>query len=184
MSQVSPAEMMIHVLSQEVRDNEISAVGTFSPIPAAACYLAQLSHAPRARLAILDAPDWPFEGELEELFNLMNRGRVGLFFLSGAQIDRQANTNLVSLGEHDKPKLRLPGGAGSALVYIQTARVALFLMQQSARNLVEKVDFVTGPGGPPGPDRPGGPTRLVTDLAVFDYEPPRGLVLASVHPWT
>jgi glutaconate CoA-transferase subunit B len=178
----SPVETMIFLLAQEVRDDELTAVGTLSPLPAAAAYLAQMTHAPRARLAILDSPEWPFEGELEELFNLAQRGRVGLFFLSGAQIDRQANLNLIAVGDYARPKVRLPGGAGSAMVYLQVERTVLFLRSQSARSLVERVDFVTAPGGAPGPDRPGGPTRLITDLAVFDYQPGQGLVPASLHP--
>ena len=181
---VGPVEMMIHLLSKEVRNQEVSATGTLSPIPAAACYLAQLTHAPQAKLAVLDAPDWPFDGELEELFNLVQRGEVGLFFLSGAQIDQEANINLVAIGQHRQPKVRLPGGAGSAMVYLHSLRVALFLRHQTARNLVKKVDFVTAPGGATGPGRPGGPTRLVTDLAAFDFRPGRGLVLSSIHPWS
>lgn len=179
----STVDLMIHALSQEIRDNEISATGTLSPLPAAACYLAKMTFAPKARLAILDSPDWPFEGELEELFNMIQRGRVGLFFLSGAQIDKKANTNLVAIGPPGRPKVRLPGGAGTAMVYLHTKRVVLFMRNQSARSLVEQVDFITGPGVARVPARTGGPTRLVTDLAVFDFDPAKGLVLASIHPW-
>lgn len=179
---ITTVEMMIHALSKEIREGELSAVGTLSPIPAAACYLAKMNHAPQARIAILDSPEWPFNGELEELFNMAQAGRVGLFFLSGAQIDRQANLNLLAIGDLDSPKVRLPGGAGSAMVYLHCKRSALFMRHQSARSLVEKVDVITSPGGPPGPDRPGGPSVLVTDLAVFRYRPGEGLVLESVHP--
>ena len=175
-------DIMIHAMSKEIRDNEISATGTLSPIPAAACYLAQMTTAPQTLPAILDAPDWPFEGELEELFNLMQRGRVGLFFLSGAQIDKSANTNLVSIGSPQRPKVRLPGGAGTAMVYLHAKRVVLFLRHQTVRSLVEKVDFVTGPGTGDIPERTGGPTRLITDLAVFDIKPNQGLTLSSLHP--
>jgi len=175
-------EMMIQALSREVRDGEITATGTLSPIPAAACYLAQLTHAPTARLLILASPDWPFDSELEEMFCLAQQGKMGLFFLSGAQIDRQANTNLVVIGPYERPKVRLPGGAGTAMICHQARRVALFMAKQTERSLVEKVDFITGPGGSPGPGRPGGPCRLVTDLAVFDYLAGQGLVLASIHP--
>ncbi len=178
----STVDLMIHALSKEVRNDEVSATGTLSPLPAAACYLARMTTAPRARLAILDAPDWPFEGELEELFNMIQRDRVGLFFLSGAQIDKKANTNLVAIGPPGKPKVRLPGGAGTAMVYLHSKRVVLFMRHQSARSLVERVDFITGPGVSSVPERTGGPTRLVTDLAVYDFVPGQGLLLSSLHP--
>lgn len=181
-------ELMITCLSRQVADHKITATGTLSPIPAAACYLAKLSHAPRAELLIFHAPDWPFESELEELFNITRQGRLDLFFLSGAQIDRTANLNLVAIGDYEKPKVRLPGGAGAAMLYLQAGRSALFLARQNTKSLVEKVDFITAPGGSPGEanglDRPGGPVGLVTDLAVFDYLPGQGLVPASIHPGT
>lgn len=182
MKDATTDELMIHCLSREVRDGEISATGTLSPLPAAACYLARLSHAPSARLLIFHSPDWPFPGELEGLFDLAQQGRLGLFFLSGAQIDRRANINLIAIGDYDRPRVRLPGGAGSAMLYLESGRSCLFVRHQSARSLVEKVDFVTAPGGGPTEDRRGGPCRLVTDLAVFDYTPDKGLVPASIHP--
>ncbi len=182
MSQVSAAEMMIHLLAQEVRDHEFTFTGTLSAIPAAACYLAKLTHAPEARLLIFHSPEWPFESELDEFFGFAQQGRLDLLFLSGGQIDRLGSTNLVAIGPHQRPKVRLPGGAGSAMLCLYAKRTVLFLTQHSARSLVERVDFVTGPGGTPGPDRLGGPTRLVTDAAVFDYGPQDGLSLASIHP--
>ena len=195
MSAVSPVEVMIQALAREVREGEFSFTGTLSPIPAAACYLAQLTHAPKARLLIFHSPEWPFGSELEDLFNLAQRGELGLVFLSGAQIDRRGNTNLVALGPYDQPKVRLPGGAGSAMLSLYARRTALFLQGQTARSLVEKVDFVTAPGGAAGEPmaysgtgashplpRPGGTCRLVTDRAVFGFDPEQGLVLESIHP--
>ena len=175
-------DIMIYAMSKEIKDNAITATGTLSPIPASACYLAKMTASPKAHLAILDSPDWPFEGELEELFNMMHRGKVDLFFLSGAQIDQQANTNLVAIGPHDSPKVRLPGGAGSPMVYLYANRVVLFLRHQTARSLIKRVDFITGPGMGDIPERRGGPTRLYTDLAVFDFDPRRGLVLSTLNP--
>lgn len=184
MSRVTPTEMMIHLLSQEVRNDEVTATGTLSGAAAAACYLARETHAPRAKILIYGSPEWPFETDLEPMFDLAQQGRMGLFFLSGAQIDRAANINLTVIGDFSRPTVRLPGGAGSAMLYLHSKRTALFLNHHSARSLVEQVDFITAPGGGPGPDRPGGPSRLITDLAAFDYHPQEGLRLASIHPWS
>jgi glutaconate CoA-transferase subunit B len=49
---------------------------------------------------------------------------------------------------------------------------------------VPKVDFISAPGvSEPGIYRPGGPRHLVTNLALFDFDPTRvRFILKSVHP--
>ena len=54
------AELMAVLLSREVRDNEISACGALSQIPAAGLLLAQALHAPNAELIILNSIFTPF----------------------------------------------------------------------------------------------------------------------------
>ena len=107
-----------------------------------------------------------------------------LFFLSGAQIDRKGNLNLTCIGEYEAPKVRLPGGAGSAMLYYMTRRVVLFALSHSPRVFVERCDFVTSAGSSPGyPWRRGGPTRLVTPLCTMEYDPgPGEWRLFSLHP--
>ncbi len=46
-------ELIAVTISHDIREGEMTAVGTLSPIPAAGAYLAQATHAPRARLAVL-----------------------------------------------------------------------------------------------------------------------------------
>ena len=55
------AELMAVLLSREVRNDEISACGALSMIPAAGLLLAQATHAPDAELIILGSPFTPFK---------------------------------------------------------------------------------------------------------------------------
>src|SRR2546428_1155383 len=40
-----------------------------------------------------------------------------LFFLSGGEIDQHGNLNLITVGDHERPRVRFPGGAGAAMLY-------------------------------------------------------------------
>ena len=55
-------ETMIGALAREVRDGDWAACGTLSPLPAAALWLARLTHAPRAEVFVAGSEDWPFAG--------------------------------------------------------------------------------------------------------------------------
>ena len=167
------------------KDGDWAACGTLSPLPAAALWLAQLTHAPRAEVFVAGSPDWPFAGEWQGFFDLAQAGRLNLFFLSGAQIDGQGNINLMAIGPYEKPKVRLPGGAGSAILAYVVDRVVLFKTDHSARGLVAAVDTVTAPGYTPelSPwQRPGRITCLVTPKCVFDLSPPQPPQLSQPPP--
>jgi glutaconate CoA-transferase subunit B len=186
MDNLTPGEeTMIGALSRQVKDGDWAACGTLSPLPAAALWLAKLIHAPRAEVFVGGSTDWPFEGEWREFFDLAQAGRINLFFLSGAQIDGQGNTNLLAIGPYHKPKVRLPGGAGSAILAYVVERVVLFKTDHTPRGLVPQVDIRTAPGYTPelSPwQRPGHFTRLITPKCVFNLAPPAAPRLASLHP--
>ena len=182
----TPQELMAVIMAREIKNKETICVGTLSPIPAAGAWLARENHAPDIRLAILGSWEWPFNDGTAEFFDLIQRGNCDLFFLSGAQIDKRANINLHTVGSYDSPRVRLPGGAGSAMVYYMARRTILFRMEHSSRSLVEKVDFITAAGSnnpEPGILRRGWPSLLVTPLAVFQYDVGVGeLILKNIHP--
>ncbi len=171
----SAEELMAVAISREVRDGETAAVGTLAPVPAAGVLLAHLSHAPRATVFIFNHEDyWPFRQGSKEFYDYAQRGNFDLFFLSGGQIDRHGNLNLITLGEHDHPRLRFPGGAGSAMLYYMARRVILFRMDHTPRIFVERVDTCASPGSsPPDVVRPGGPWKAVTPLCVFRFDQAR-----------
>jgi len=176
---------MISAIAREVRDGVTVGVGTLAPVPASGVLLAHFTQAPRARVIILNHPDyWPFRQGSKEFYDFAQRGGFDLFFLSGGQIDRRGNLNLITVGEPSHPRLRFPGGAGAAMLYYLARRVVLFRGEHSPRTFVERVDHVAAPGSTPADVvRPGGPWKCVTPLCVFRFDPGQGaLVVESVHP--
>lgn len=178
-------ELMATVIARQVANGETVAVGTFSPIPATAALLAKESHAPDIDVFIMGSREWwPFtEGSLE-FFNLAQKGRFDFFFLSGAQIDRFGNINLHAIGEYEKPKVRLPGGAGSSMLYYMVKKVILFKTDHTVKSFVKHVDFITSAASsPPSVYRPGGLHFVITPMAVLvKNEATEYLELYSVHP--
>ncbi len=179
-------EVMIGALAREVKNGDWAACGTLSPMPAAALWLAKLTHAPGAEVFVAGSKsDWPFADLWQGFFDLAQAGRLNVFYLSGAQIDGQGNINLMAVGDYRRPKVRLPGGAGSAILAYVVERVVLFKTTHEARGLVPQVDVITAPGYTPNlslSQRPGRITRLVTPKCVFALDPPQAPMLASLHP--
>jgi glutaconate CoA-transferase subunit B len=180
----SDPELMAVLMSREVRDDEVSACGALSHIPAAALLLAKELHAPNAELIILNTPFRPFHTSRQFHF-LAQRGELGLFFVSGVQIDRHGNYNLHQLGpDPDHPQVRFPGGYGGGLIYYAARRSIVFRTEPTRRSLVEKVDFVSAAGSSPAETlRLGGPSKVITPKATFRFdEETASLQLESIHP--
>jgi glutaconate CoA-transferase, subunit B len=139
---------MAAVISRRLRDGERVGIGVNSRVPTAGVLLARASHAPNLRLRLPGRP----EGELflgsKEFFDMAQRGRIDVFFLSGVQIDRRGRINLHVLGDYAHPRRRFAGAFGSAVLYPLIPRVMLFRTEHSPRTLVESVDFVTAAGTP------------------------------------
>lgn len=153
------------------------AVGAASAIPATACRLLAAQGA-RIRMSMLHRRSGnPFSEGSRELFDLAGQGRIDVFFLGGAEIDGDANLNLVRANGH-----RFPGSFGSAFMYFTCATI-LFREEHSRRTLVPKVEFISAPGwSPPGVVRRGGPAALVTGKALFAWQKERRRFrLESVH---
>jgi glutaconate CoA-transferase subunit B len=109
---------------------------------------------------------------LAELFDLSGRGRLDVAFLSGVQIDGAGRINLSAIGPYDQPRVRLPGGAGSAMLMPTARRVVLWRTKHDPRTFVERLDFVTAAGNV---------DRVVTPLGVFVMRDGR-LDVESLHP--
>ena len=203
----TPTEMMTIAAARALRNDDVCFVGI--GMPSTACNLARLTHAPDitliyesgpigARPAVL--PLSIGDGELcdtalttvsvPELFRYwLQGGRVTVGFLGGAQIDRFANLNTTVVGPYDRPKVRLPGGGGAPEIATSCGEIFI-IMSQSKRAFVEHLDFITSLGhGEGGGHRAGlgvrtkGPTRLITDLCIFEPdEVSREMTVTSIHP--
>lgn len=194
MTEYNPTELMICTASRLMADNSTAFIGTGVPMLAAA--LAQKRHAPNlvsifefgGTGAVLE--DLPLAvGErrtfhkavaasgILDIVETAQRGFVDYGFLGGAQIDPYGNLNSTVIGDHDSPKVRLPGSGGGNDVGSHCWRT-IAIMQHDQRRFVEEVDFITTPGYLTGPGTreeaglpPGtGPYRVVTPLAVMGYD--------------
>jgi glutaconate CoA-transferase, subunit B len=161
-------EIMSAVIAREVRDGESVGIGVNSPIPAAGVLLARHLHAPAAQIRLRGvAGGVPLIGS-KEFFDLAQRGKLDLFFLSGIQIDPVGRINL-----HRVAGRRFPGAFGSAVLYPLLKRVILFRTEHSPRVFVPKLDFVTATGRP---------LLVVTPKAVLAPGEDGLLEVVSWHP--
>ena len=185
MADILLEELLIGSIASNLDGLRHVAVGASSPIPGAAALLARSRSNESMRVSILGSEDNNFftDGG-KEIFDIAGEGRMDAFFLSGAQIDGQANINLVSVGDYRRPKARFPGSFGSGYLYYVVPRVILFRLEHTRRTLVDKVDFVSAPGfSDENVYRPGGPYKLITDRCLFEVNKKRRCFrLQSVHP--
>jgi len=179
-------ELLMTAIAREVKDGTFTAVGTLSPVPAAGCILASLTTAPHAKLIILGDSESPLDRGSSQLFDMAQRGLIDLFFLSFVQMDAECNLNLTVLGDYHKPRIRFPGGAGSAMLYHMVNKVIVFKSSHTKKYFVPKVDFITCSGFGTHLDnwqRPGGPNKIITNLATMKVERKRKkFILETVHP--
>lgn len=112
-----------------------------------------------------------------DVFLAAQRGHFDYGFLGCAQIDRYGNINTSIIGDPDAPTVRLPG-TGGANDIISLCNETFVVTAHEPRRFVERVDFVTSPGYLDGGSARrraglvhGGPSRVITDLAVLDFEP-------------
>jgi glutaconate CoA-transferase subunit B len=200
-------ELMAIEAARGLRDGMVCFVGI--GLPSTAANLARLTHAPNLVLIYESGtigtkphvlPLSIGDGELAETADAvvsvpeifaywLQGGRIDVGFLGAAQIDRFGNLNTTVIGDYNKPHTRLPG-AGGAPEIAASAKEVLLILKQSSRSFVEKLDFVTTSGYFSGGDSrarsgaPGaGPTRVITDLGVFEPHPEtKELILAQLHP--
>ena len=185
MRDILPEEILIGAIASNLDGLRHVAVGASSPIPGAASLLARARSKGSMRISLLGSEDNNFFTDgAKEIFDVAGEGRMDAFFLSGAQIDGEANINLVSIGDYRKPKARFPGSFGSGYLYYLVPRVILFRLEHTPRTLVKKVDFISAPGfSDKNVYRPGGPFKLITDRCLFDVDKKRRCFrLQSIHP--
>ncbi|GAB4407607.1 MAG: CoA-transferase subunit beta [Anaerolineales bacterium] len=206
-TEYNPRELLICVAARLMEDGTTAFIGTGIPMLAAA--LAQKLHAPNLvtvfefggtgaileELPLAVGEERTFHRALSatgicDTMETAQRGFIEYGFLGGAQIDPYGNLNSTVIGDHARPKARLPGSGGANDVGSHCWRT-IAIMQHDARRFVPKVDFITTPGYLTGPGAreaaglpPGtGPYRVVSSLALmgFDDETKR-MKLLAVHP--
>ena len=102
--------------------------------------------------------------------------------MGASQIDRFGNQNISCIGDHDRPKRQMLGSRGAPGNTINH-RTSYWVPKHAPRVLVEAVDFVSGVGYDRTTGRFHDVFRVVTNLAVLDFETPdHAMRIASVHP--
>lgn len=109
---------------------------------------------------------------LEEIFDLSMRGKLDVAFLGGIQFDKEGHVNASVIGDYHQPKVRLPGGAGSAVLIPTVKKAIIWRTKHDIRTFVEHVDFITTKGNL---------WKIVTPLCIFEYRN-NLLYLDSIHP--
>ena len=191
MSEWSGFSFIVTQLARFIRPSEITFSGVNSTMPMLACLLAKRAYDfdftyinvaggvdPVPSKIPLSSSD-PVLAEQsasifanEDFYDLCTRGRMDLTFLGAAQIDGEGCANNSVIGDWHRPKVRLPGGGGGAVMLPTAKRSCTWRTEHSKRTLVEKLDFRTSWGGFHG---------VVTPIAVFVKRHGR-LALQSWHP--
>lgn len=178
-------------------------------IPIAAGRLATMTHAPNFTIywGNLLSPDltrippkltqhhvttWPCAAQMAntgDKCDMLARRQFDVCFDSAPQIDRFGNLNITAIGEYRRPKVRLIGCLAQPdhLAFVDRPIVMTDLRK---RTFVERVDFITSVGYLDGGESrqkaglaPGGPWKVITDKAVFDFHPEtKEMQVHSVHP--
>jgi glutaconate CoA-transferase, subunit B len=187
------AIQMAVALARLLRDNETVFFGVASPLPMVAALLARQLHAPGLTILTIPGgidprPDTlPLSTvspqllngavaqiTLADVFDLSARGRLDTAFLGGVQIDQAGRINLSAIGDPRRPRVRLPGGAGSAALMPTARRTILWRTRHDTRTFVHELSFVTAAGNV---------DRVVTTLCVFKRADGL-LTVESIHPFT
>jgi acyl CoA:acetate/3-ketoacid CoA transferase beta subunit len=108
--------------------------------------------------------------------------------MGATQVDRYGNQNLAAIGDYARPKVQLLGYRGAPGNTINDT-TSYWVPNHSPKVFVPAVDTVTGVGWNRAAALGDGARfvdvrRVVTDLAVLDFETPdRRMRVRSVHPW-
>ena len=192
-------ELMVVEASRYISDGDVVMVGTGMPFVAS--MLAMKNHAPNMCFVVETGPIAPeviptpvsvsdarvmhravrLGSLLDALGGILQRGLADIGFIGGAQIDQFANVNSTLIGDHKRPKVRLPG-SGGANDLASHAKKGLIISRHERRRFPERCDYITSPGyidGPDGRKKAGLPVPypdviVVTDRAVMAIDKSKG----------
>src|SRR4030043_1134510 len=202
----TPSELMAVAGARELQDREVVAVGL--GLPVVASFLAKQTHAPNMpilfELGVIDPQPvdcgvgladprvWYRANVLSSFVDILgevlHKGRVDVGFLGGLEVDQYGNLNTSLIGE-PKGKFRPMIGSGGANDIASCAKRTIIIMRHEERKLRKAISFVTSPGYLTGGARrarmglAGGPSRVITDKAIFGFHPDtKQMMLISIHP--
>lgn len=202
----TPSELMASAGARELQDRQVVAVGL--GLPVVASFLAKKTHAPNMTIlfelgvidpepihpgvGLADPRVWYRAKQLSSfvdiLGTILHKGLVDVGFLGGLEADQFGNLNTTLIGDA-RGKFRHMVGSGGANDIASCARRTIIIMRHEARKLRAAISFVTSPGYITGGDSRqqagliGGPSRVITDKAIFGFHPEtKQMMLMSIHP--
>jgi glutaconate CoA-transferase subunit B len=202
----TPSELMAVAGARELQDRQVVAVGL--GLPVVASFLAKQTHAPNMTMlfelgvidpqpvdcgvGLADPRVWYRANVLSSFVDILgavlHRGRVDVGFLGGLEVDQYGNLNTSIVGD-PKGQFRHMIGSGGANDIASCARRTIIIMRHEARKLKKNISFITSPGYITGSDSRsraglgGGPSRVITDKAIFGFHPEtKQMMLISIHP--
>ncbi|MDH5403010.1 MAG: hypothetical protein OEY49_11010, partial [Candidatus Heimdallarchaeota archaeon] len=193
-------ELITCIFARDIKDGEVGICGAVSDIPMAAMQLAERNYNkqikwiaggsgyinPRGFL-VPSSTDFQMSYSADARLSMdevipIEMREIDFFFAGGLQIDERGNSNLAGIPKDGGWKLRGPGSVG--LPFLPKAkRVYLYTMSHNTRTLVNKVNYISGPGHIGNNQMGNGPTLLVTNKCVFkwNYNEDKW-ELESIHP--
>jgi glutaconate CoA-transferase subunit B len=202
----TPSELMAAAGARELQDRQVVAVGL--GLPMVASFLAKKTHAPNMTMlfelgvidpqpvdcgvGLADPRVWYRANVLSSFVDILgavlHRGRVDVGFLGGLEVDQYGNLNTSIVGD-PKGKFRHMVGSGGANDIASCANRTIIIMRHEERKLKKSISFITSPGFVTGGDSReqaglhGGPSRVITDKAIFGFHPEtKQMMLISIHP--
>ncbi|MBV8355080.1 MAG: CoA-transferase, partial [Candidatus Eremiobacteraeota bacterium] len=152
---MTPRTLMVVAAARQIRDGEVVFAGMRLPLIGFA--LAKETHAPSAvglfeNGLIRETPpgglvvtmgDGPNQAgatcatTLIDVLGMLQRGRVDVGFLGGAEVDAAGNLNTTRVGS-----LRLPGSGGGSDI-AAFARRCVYVMEHERRRFVPRAGYIT-----------------------------------------
>jgi glutaconate CoA-transferase subunit B len=202
----TPSELMAVAGARELQDRQVVAVGL--GLPVVASFLAKQTHAPNMTMlfelgvidpqpvdcgvGLADPRVWYRANVLSSFVDILgavlHRGRVDVGFLGGLEVDQYGNLNTSIVGD-PKGQFRHMIGSGGANDIASCAKRTIIIMRHEERKLKKNISFITSPGYITGSDSRsraglgGGPSRVITDKAIFGFHPEtKQMMLISIHP--
>jgi len=87
---------------------------------------------------------------------------------------------LTAIGDYERPKVKLPGGAATAYLMPLVKKMILWNLKHSKRSFVKRVDFVTGSAR-----LSRNSVYVVSDMAVMRYDrSERRWKVIGLYPWS
>lgn len=202
----TPSELMAVAGARELKDGEVVAVGLGLPVMAS--FLAKQTHAPNMTIlfelgvidpqpvdqgvGLADPRVWYRANVLSSFVDILgevlHRGRVDVGFLGGLEVDQFGNLNTSLIGD-PKGNFRHMIGSGGANDIASCAKRTIIIMRHEERKIRKAISFNTSPGYITGSNSraraglAGGPSRVITDKAIFGFHPEsKQMMLSSIHP--